>query len=198
MSAAAERMPAEAHPLQPFLPDGARLLVLGSFPPPRKRWSMDFYYPNYQNDMWRIMGLLFYGDRDRFADTRRKAFRKEEVTAFAAARGLAFYDTAAVVRRLQDNASDKFLEVAEPADIAGLLRRLPQCRAVCVTGQKAADTLCARFGTEQPPVGGSVAFGPMRLYRMPSTSRAYPMPLEKKAECYGRMLRETGILTTNP
>ena len=45
----------ENHPLEPFLPTNARLLMLGSFPPQKKRWSMDFYYPNLNNDMWRIV-----------------------------------------------------------------------------------------------------------------------------------------------
>ena len=49
----------ETHPLAPFLPVNAKLLMLGSFPPPKERWKMDFYYPNYQNDMWRIFGLIF-------------------------------------------------------------------------------------------------------------------------------------------
>lgn len=33
-------MTSELHPLEPFLPVGARLLMLGSFPPQRVRWSM--------------------------------------------------------------------------------------------------------------------------------------------------------------
>ena len=69
-------MQIEQHPLQPFLPSNARLLMLGSFPPQRKRWSMDFYYPNWNNDMWRIMGLLFFADKDYFCDNIHKAFRK--------------------------------------------------------------------------------------------------------------------------
>ena len=52
-------IPVERHPLEPFLPSDGRILMLGSFPPPRQRWSMNFFYPNKQNDMWRIMGLLF-------------------------------------------------------------------------------------------------------------------------------------------
>lgn len=36
----------EIHPLEPFFPQGARLLMMGSFPPKRERWKMDFYYPN--------------------------------------------------------------------------------------------------------------------------------------------------------
>ena len=52
-------MEIEQHPLEPFLPGNARLLMLGSFPPQKKRWSMEFYYPNWNNDMWRITGFLF-------------------------------------------------------------------------------------------------------------------------------------------
>ena len=59
-------MTTELHPLGFFLPENTRLLMLGSFPPPKARWSMDFYYPNIQNDMWRILGLIFYGNKDAF------------------------------------------------------------------------------------------------------------------------------------
>ena len=34
----------ERHPLQPFLPANAKVLFLGSFPPPKKRWCMEFFY----------------------------------------------------------------------------------------------------------------------------------------------------------
>lgn len=33
----------------------------------------------------------------------------------------------------------------------------------------------------------------MRLYRMPSSSRAYPLALERKAEAYGQMLQAEGL-----
>lgn len=192
--------PTEQHPLQPFLPPHARLLMLGSFPPQQKRWCMDFYYPNFINDMWRIMGHLFHGDRNRFVDVTARRFRKEDIINFLMEQGIALYDTATAIRRLQDNASDKFLEVVTPTDVAGLLERLPQCRAIVTTGQKATDTLCGLFAVKQPAVGSysPFTFGPegraMRLYRMPSSSRAYPMKLEKKAEFYGRMFRELGML----
>ena len=61
----------ECHPLEPFLPDGTRLLMCGTFPPARSRWSMEFYYPNFINDMWRIFGLIVYGDRDALVDKER-------------------------------------------------------------------------------------------------------------------------------
>ena len=110
-------MEIEQHPLEPFLPGNARLLMLGSFPPQRKRWSMEFYYPNWNNDMWRIAGLLFFNDKDHFADKSQKAFRKERIIDFLNEKGIALFDTATAVRRLQDNASDKYLEVVRPRHI---------------------------------------------------------------------------------
>ena len=75
-------MTTEKHPLEPFLPPHARVLMLGSFPPQRIRWSMDFFYPNLQNDMWRIMGHLFFGDRDYFLLREERRFDRERIASF--------------------------------------------------------------------------------------------------------------------
>ncbi len=186
----------ERHPLQPFLPVNARILMLGSFPPQQKRWSMDFFYPNFQNDMWRILGWLFKADKNAFVDLAHKCFKKDELTVFLRDVGIAFYDTAVAVRRLQGNASDAFLEIVEPTDIQRILDALPHCRAVAATGQKAADTLCVALGVTMPAIGGftmcKLGERQFRLYRMPSSSRAYPMKLEKKSEFYRTMFVEMG------
>ena len=49
----------EIHPFEPWLPGNAKLLMLGTFPPSEKRWGMPWYYPNFQNDMWRIFGIIY-------------------------------------------------------------------------------------------------------------------------------------------
>lgn len=191
-------MNVEQHTLKPFLPANARLLMLGSFPPQQKRWCMDFYYPNFINDMWRIVGQVFFGDRNHFVDVAAKRFRKEMIVDFLNERGIALYDTATSIRRLQDNASDKYLEVVEPTDVRGLLRQIPHCRAIVTTGQKATDTLCETFDIQAPTVGSYSPFQleerPMRLYRMPSSSRAYPLSLEKKAVFYAAMFADLGMV----
>ncbi|MBE6186920.1 MAG: uracil-DNA glycosylase family protein [Rikenellaceae bacterium] len=191
-------MPTERHTLEPFLPEGTNILMLGSFPPERKRWSMEFFYPNWGNDMWRIWGLIFFGDKQHFEITTEKRFDGERIATFCAERGVALYDTACEVRRLAGNASDKFLEVVTPTDLRSLLRRLPHCRAIVTTGEKATDTLIEQFGCAKPRVGEYTGIEfegrTLRLYRMPSSSRAYPLKLERKAEAYERMLREIGML----
>ena len=188
----------EKHPLAPFLPAQAKLLMLGSFPPQKKRWSMDFYYPNLNNDMWRIVGMLFFDNKDYFLNESRKAFCADPIIHFLEQRGIAIFDTATSIRRLQDNASDKFLEVVEPTDIARLLRELPQCKAIVTTGQKATDTLRQQLSVAEPKVGDFSEFvfegRAMRLYRMPSSSRAYPLALNKKAAAYRIMFQDLQML----
>ena len=189
----------EEHPLEPFLPSNATLLMLGSFPPQKKRWSMDFFYPNLQNDMWRIFGLIFFGDKEHFLLPHKKAFNKDYLIEFLNEKGIALYDTATTVHRLQDNASDKFLKVIEATDISLLLKQLPNCKAIVTTGQKATDILCEQLMTKEPAVGKKQAFlindRQMYLYRMPSSSRAYPLSIEKKAEVYRLKLNELGFLS---
>ena len=191
-------MEIEKHPLEPFLPAKAKLLMLGSFPPQKKRWSMEFYYPNLNNDMWRIFGILFFDDKDYFLNETRKAFCRERIIDFLNEKGIALFDTASSIRRLEDNASDKFLEVVEATDVTALLRQLPECKAIVTTGQKATDTLRQQFNVEEPKVGDYSEFifegRAMRLYRMPSSSRAYPLALDKKATAYRIMYQDLQIL----
>ena len=182
----------EYHPLIPFLPENAKVLFLGSFPPQRKRWCMDFYYPNFINDHWRIEGQIFFEDKNHFVDLENKRFKIDEIVAFCQEKGLAFFDTSTAIRRLQDNASDKFLEVVEATDIQALIARLPNLRAIITTGEKATETICAYFGISViPKVNTSVSVSSIihhpssiSLWRLPSSSRAYPLSFDKKVEAY--------------
>lgn len=188
----------EIHPLTPFLPDGARLLMLGSFPPPRARWSMDFYYPNLQNDMWRIFGLVFFENKDHFMIPDKRMFDKALIAKFLEERGIALSDTAHKVFRHKGNASDKFLEIVQARDIGKLLSQIPYCHTIATTGDKASKTFAELTSSKQPRVGAfeemQYAGRTVRHYRMPSSSRAYPKPIGEKAEIYAAMLREAGIL----
>lgn len=191
-------IPIERHPFEPFLPEGCRLLMLGSFPPSERRWSMRFYYPNFTNDMWRIFGLCFFGDKLHFVSDEEKAFRLDLIIPFLRHHGIGMYDTATAVRRLKNTASDKDLEVVEPTDLKAMARSLPRLTDIVTTGQKATDVLTEVFAIDsQPKVGESVNFGfdgrELRLWRMPSSSRAYPMKVERKAEFYGRMFKAIGM-----
>lgn len=178
----------ECHPFEPFLPPNARLLMLGTFPPAPKRWCMKFYYPNWINDMWRIFGICFFDDKNYFVVEQEKRFDLERIIPFLKKKGIALYDTATRIRRTQDNASDKDLEIVETTDLDAMLRQIPECQAVITAGQLATEVFCDHYRIKAPSVGGYAPFRldgrELRLYRMPSSSRAYPMKAEKKAEYY--------------
>lgn len=192
--------PVETHPLQPFLPGNARLLMLGSFPPPKAKWKMDFYYPNFQNDMWRILGLAFFDEKDYFLTGNKTSFDKEKIVDFLSLKGIALSDTAHEVRRLKGNASDNFLEIVTPLNLENILSKIPDCKTIATTGEKATETLRSLFPdtTPAPKIGNSVTVDFLhkkyKFYRMPSSSRAYPKPLPEKAEIYRRLFAEMELL----
>ena len=132
---------------------------------------------------------MWFDDKNYFVDLERKCFLKEKIVDFLYNKGIALYDTAQVVRRLKDNASDAFLEIVEPTDLRALLRHIPRCQAIATTGEKATGEVCRYFSLDRIPALGSVTEleQGLSLYRLPSSSRAYPLAFEKKVEAYKTM-----------
>ena len=70
---------------------------------------------------------------------------------------------------------------------------MPDCNTVATTGEKAAAVVASITGTIVPKTGEYVdtfyapADRQLRIWRLPSTSRAYPLAPEKKAAFYRRM-----------
>lgn len=185
----------EVHPWQPFIPDDARVLIMGTFPPGAHRWSMNFYYPNRTNDFWYMMGLIFFGDRNALFDSCTKTFRLDDIKTLLNNKGIALNDTGYKVRRLKGNASDKFLEIVEPVNLSALIAQMPHCTDIATTGEKAAQVVADLTSTVPPKMGDfTLDTNGIRLWRMPSTSRAFPMKLQLKADYYSELFRKAGIL----
>lgn len=193
-------MEIETHPFEPWLPVNAKLLMLGTFPPAPKRWAMEWYYPNFTNDMWRIFGLIFFGDKLHFVDEGNQTYRLNELKQFLKEKGVALFDTALRIRRTTGTASDKDLEIVEPADLDGMLRSLPECKAVLAAGQLATKVFTEHYNIDARnlKMGEYRTFDfegrTLKLYRQPSSSRAYPMKVEKKAVYYEQMFKEIQII----
>ena len=149
--------------------------------------------------MWRIFGIIFFQNKDHFLNPDKKVFDKERIIDLLNKKGIALYDTASAVRRLQDNASDKFLEVVEQTDISLLLKQIPMCKAIVTTGQKATDIIREQIKVKEPVVGTSEPFE----FRRPDNAiiqnafvPAVPTrcPLKKKSAIYRVMFNELGLL----
>lgn len=193
--------PIEKHPFPPILPAHASVMMMGTFPPTPEKRCMEFHYPNFQNDMWRIFGELFFGDTAYFQVAGEKRFDPHRIEHFLCERGIALCSTAETAIREQGNASDKFLKIVEPVDLKSVLAQLPECRWIFTTGEKATETLLGLLPEKHKiPKTNSYMSYPYQagrelfLYRLPSTSRAYPLSLDKKIEAYRQFFQLSGVL----
>lgn len=197
----------ETHPFPAVLPPQATVMMMGTFPPKEDKRAMQFHYPNFQNDMWRVYGLVFFNDAAYFqmpshgeAAHSEKAFDAEKIKAFLRERGIASCPTVLKAVREHGNASDKFLQVVETVDLAAVLAQMPDCRHIFTTGGKATEVLLdiQGSGIKMPKTGETVPFPfagrDLTLTRLPSTSRAYPLSLAKKAAAYRAFFEMAGLV----
>lgn len=179
------------------------MVMCGTFPPKPDKWAMDFFYPNFYNDMWRIFGIIFFNNKDHFFDATHKTIDKIGIQEMLRDYKIGIGETATEIIRTKDNASDKFLEIVTPVSLPGLLSKVPQCTAIVTTGEKAASVIATESVSTLPKMGTYIdcsvempdgSIKKFQHWRMPSTSRAYPMKLEDKTQYYREMLRTLGIL----
>ena len=149
---------------------------------------MPFYYPNLQNDFWRVIGLVFFDNANALIADDGKGFKISDIKVTLKLKKIAIYDTVNTAVRLKGNASDNDLVAYSETDIPALLQRMPLCKAIIATGGKAAEICAGQFDVATPSVGSCVPVNyqgrNITIWRMPSTSRAYPLALTKKAAAY--------------
>ena len=204
----------ETHPFGPVLPPDATVMMMGSFPPTTDKWAMRFHYPNFQNDMWRIYGRVFFDDADYFRVGDEKRFDPERIRAFMFERGIASCPTVVQAIRETGNASDKDLTVVTSVDLDIILPQVPKVQALFTTGGKATEVLLNLLNepiakSKHPKTNQSIDYpyewqdtddysktevNELTLYRLPSTSRAYPLALDKKVAAYKDFFKKIGKL----
>ncbi len=190
----------ETRPFPPFLPKKATVMMMGTFPPAAVKRAMEFHYPNFQNDMWRVYGLIFFNDKDHFRKGEEKAFDPEKIKAFLDQKGIASCPTVYKAIREHGNASDAFLEVVEPVNLKEVLGQVPDVAHICTTGGKATEILLGLLPekVKLPKTNETINFvyngRQLSLTRLPSTSRAYPLSLVKKAEAYENFFKSCGLI----
>ena len=190
----------ETRPFPPFLPKKATVMMMGTFPPAAEKRAMEFHYPNFQNDMWRVYGLIFFNDKDHFRKGDEKAFDPEKIKAFLDQKGIASCPTVYKAIREHGNASDAFLEVVEPVNLKEVLGQVPDVAHICTTGGKATEILLGLLPekVKLPKTNETINFvydgRQLSLTRLPSTSRAYPLSLVKKAEAYKNFFKNCGLI----
>ena len=203
----------ETHPFGPVLPHDATVMMMGTFPPTADKWAMRFHYPNFYNDMWRIYGSVFFDDVNYFRVGDEKRFDPERIRAFMFERGIASCPTVTQAIRETGNASDKNLTVVTPVNLDSILPQVPKVETLFTTGGKATEVLLNLLAeppakSKYPKTNQSMDYpyewqsdnnkkadvNNLTLYRLPSTSRAYPLALDKKVAAYKDFFKKIGKL----
>ncbi|MBH0007302.1 DNA glycosylase [Psychrobacter sp. SWN149] len=203
----------ETHPFEPVLPPNATIMMMGTFPPTADKWAMSFHYPNFYNDMWRIYGRVFFDDAEYFRVGDEKRFNPEHIRDFMFERGIASCPTVKQAIRETGNASDKNLTVVTPVDLDNTLLQVPKVKTLFTTGGKATEVLLGLLDepiakSKYPKTNDSMNYpykwqsasdkeadvNNLTLYRLPSTSRAYPLSLDKKVAAYKAFFKKMGKL----
>lgn len=196
----------ENHPFAPVLPAHATALMMGTMPPTSDKWCMPFHYPNFSNDMWRIYGKVFFDDVDYFRIGNEKRFDHHKIKRFLYNRGIGECPTVTQAIRQKGNASDENLTIISTVNLKNILSLVPQVKWLFTTGGKASEVLIELINQETtqskltvPKVNQSCdieIYGrQLTIYRLPSSSRAYPQALEKKIASYQAFFYKAGLLS---
>ena len=197
-------LPIESHPFGQFLLPHSQVLMMGTMPPTPDKWCMNFHYPNFYNDMWRIFGEVFFADKDYFRVGDEKRFDAEKIKAFLTAKGIGECPTVNKAIREKGNAADEHLTVVETVDLTAVLPKVPAVTWLFTTGGKATEVLISVINAQTDAryrvpktnayIEVEIAGRKLGVYRLPSSSRAYPLKFEKKVAAYQTFFELAGLL----
>lgn len=117
--------------LAPVAGEGARLLILGSFPSVASLRAQQ-YYAHPRNHFWPILSTIWGLDGDQALGALPYAERLPTVVAH----GVAIWDVYAGCER--EGSLDSAIRAAQLNDLPGLIRRLPTLRAIAHNGGESA------------------------------------------------------------
>ena len=121
----------EIHPFEPFVPNGATHLILGTFPTLKKNWRFETYYPGRSNFFWKMLANIYEVSFKYFTGTKAA----DERLALCAEKGIALSDTVYSCRRsAQGSSKDSDLIIIEKMNILKMLHNHRALSTVILTG----------------------------------------------------------------
>lgn len=130
----------EEHPWEYYIPKEAHTLIIGTFPPVKKKWSFDFFYPNKQNLFWKVMSRIS-GKELAIAGTIDDVSTRKEVLDLLQA---GVTDMGRKIYRSHESSLDENIEAIEYTDIIQLVNNHPGINKLIFTSSN-GKTSAARW-----------------------------------------------------
>lgn len=124
------------HPYDPFIPENATKLIVGTLPPPRfttrelKEGDVDFCYGSRDGQLWVILDKVF-GLNLKFESTKEAVEQRKD---FLIKNHIGICDMVASARREKIDASDIGMMHVELRDLIEVLQKFPSIETLLFTG----------------------------------------------------------------
>ena len=133
----------EIHPFNPFFPDDAKVLIVGTFP---SRGHQGFYYTSPSNLMWSVFEDIF---KTKLSSSNNK-WDIVAIKKLCEQKGIALCDIGLIIGRKNGSSSDKNLIYAQELDLKKMLSEyLPKCTMVLCTGEDVYKHVSKQFGVSK-------------------------------------------------
>jgi len=134
-------MQEEIHPWNWYVPVGAETVIIGTFPPLRRNWSFNFFYPNKNNYFWKLMARIAGRSLLYFSDEEAVEERKELLNHLK----LGVSDMGQIIRRMSDSSLDQQLEIVAYMDLFKLLTENPSVKKIIFTSSSGKSSAIRWF-----------------------------------------------------
>jgi G:T/U-mismatch repair DNA glycosylase len=124
----------ETHPWKWYVPPNSQILIIGTFPPVKEKWSYHFFYPNKLNLFWPIMSRmanrpLIYISGEAAVDERKQILESLKV---------AITDMGFEIERRDNSSRDENLTPIQYMNIFKILRENVSINKIIFTSSSGA------------------------------------------------------------
>jgi len=119
-----------------------KVLIIGSFPPHEDKYDYEFYYPNKQNNFWKILSRIctdadpkYYGGTE--AVEERKSLMKKLKAGVQ--------NMGKIISRKEKSARDTDIKIEEFNDILSVIDQHPELETILISGYSAANSSYRAF-----------------------------------------------------
>ena len=106
------------------------VLILGSYPPHKKRWDYDFYYPNNQNRFWKVLAKIA---KKKLTETEGEEAVLQRIGIMKSLH-IGVQNIGLEIIRKRESAADKDIIITKYQNILGIVSKNKKLKTILLAG----------------------------------------------------------------